>query len=442
MVPIRSSDPIGAIGNYWATPHRPTVEEIEVLQALADSTAIAMENAYLQASMQRQVEERTHELKLARQQAENASAMKSRFLAAASHNLRQPIQTLNALVAILKRTRKAEDEESGPHIEAMGQAIRNMESMLETLLDLHRLEAGALEPQPRDTSLDGVLAHLRSEFSYLANAKALSLEIPQTVPAVHTDAHVLQEILRNFISNAIKYTTEGGVRLTHREDGNSVIITVADTGPGIPAPYLSRIFEAFYRTPDTVASSAEGLGLGLSIADQLARILGHRLEVESSVGAGSRFSIVVPRARADVVALAPPATAAPARAAGERARPARILYVEDDPSVRESLAMLLDIEGYEVAVAASAGEALELVSAAGVDPQVVISDFHLPGGETGEHVVERVRKALGRAVPALLLTGETRDRAPTPTGMVHRVLHKPVDANVLLDEVAALVSHA
>lgn len=440
MVPIRSSDPIGAIGNYWAKPHKATAAEIESLQALADSASIAMENAYLHASMQRQVDERTHELRLAREQAENANAMKSRFLAAASHNLRQPIQTLNALLAILRCTGK--DHESGTCLAAMTQAVHNMESMLGTLLDLHRLEAGAIELQRQDTTLDGVFAHLRSEFTYLANAKSLSLEIPQAVPAVHTDPHLLQEILRNFISNAIKYTPTGSVRLEHREDGDAVIITVADTGPGIPSPYLHRIFEAFYRTPDAVVGDADsGLGLGLSIADQLARMLGHRLEVDSSPGGGSRFSIAVPRARATVVAVKPAVAASPVQAG--QAASARVLYVEDDPGVRESLKMLLRIEGYQVAVASSAGEALKLVSDTGFRPQIIISDFHLPGGETGELVVSGVRSLLGQPIPALLLTGETRDiKAPTVSAVADRVLHKPIDANTLLDEVASLVRRA
>jgi signal transduction histidine kinase/CheY-like chemotaxis protein len=440
IVPIRSSDPIGAIGNYWAKPHKATAEEIEVLQALADSASIAMENAYLHASMRRQVDERTRELRLAREQADNANAMKSRFLAAASHNLRQPIQTLNALLAILRRTRK--DDESDAYLEAMTQAVHNMESMLGTLLDLHRLEAGAIEPQRQDTTLDGVLAHLRSEFTYVASAKSLSLEIPQAVPAVHTDPHLLQEILRNFISNAIKYTPTGSVRLEHREDGNAVIITVADTGPGIPPPYLKRIFEAFYRTPDAVIGDAnDGLGLGLSIAEQLARILGHALEVDSRPGGGSRFSIVVPRARVNVVAAEPAVAASPVQA-GQPAT-ARVLYVEDDPGVRESLRMLLRIEGYQVAVASSAGEALKLVSSTGFDPQIIISDLHLPGGETGEEVVSGVRTLLGHPIPALLLTGETRDiKAPAISAVADRVLHKPIDANALLDEVATLVSRA
>lgn len=442
MVPIRSSDPIGAIGNYWAKPHKPTAGEIELLQALADSTAIAMENAYLHASMQRQVHERTQELRLAREQAENANAMKSRFLAATSHNLRQPIQTLNALLAILRRTRN--EDEAAVHIESMGQAVRNMESMLGTLLDLHRLEAGAIEPERQDTSLDSVLAHLRSEFTYVANAKSLSLEIPQSVPAVHTDPHLLQEILRNFISNGIKYTPAGGVRLEHREDADAVVITVADTGPGIPAPYLSRIFEAFYRTPDAALGEANnGLGLGLSIADQLARILSHSLEVESSVGGGSRFSIVVPRARTNVAAAKPAAAAAPSKGHNGHAASARILYVEDDPGVRASLTMLLKIEGYQVAAASSGGEALKLVSDSGFKPQIIISDFHLPGGETGEEVVGRVRSLLDGPIPALLLTGETRDiRTPELSAVADRVLHKPIDATTLLNEIATLASRA
>jgi len=438
MVPIRSSDPIGAIGNYWANAHEATPGEIELLQALADSTAIAMENAYLHSSMQQQIEQRTKESRLALEQAENASAVKSRFLAAASHNLRQPVQTLSTVAAILERLR--DDEESHVHLASMNQALRNMQSMLNTLLDLHRLEAGAIEPQRRDASLDGVLAHLRSEFAYVASEKGLDLEIPTTAPPVHTDPHLLQEILRNFISNAIKYTARGAVRLEHREDGDNVVISVADTGPGIPAAHLSRIFEAFYRAPsESPAGAPEGLGLGLSIADQLARMLRHHVSVESS-GAGSRFSIAVPRAHGAVLA----AESRPAPSRVERAPgTGQILYVEDDPGVRGSITMLLEIEGYEVVAFSNGTDALDAVATRSVEPDILVSDFHLPGGETGERVVDRVRSTIGRRIPALLLTGETREtlaRGASPES--DRILHKPVDASLLLRAIGDLMVRA
>jgi two-component system CheB/CheR fusion protein len=439
MVPIRSSDPIGAIGNYWASSHEATAAEIELLQALADSTAIAMENAYLHASMQRQIEQRTQESQLAREQAENATAVKSRFLAAASHNLRQPVQTLSTVAAILERLRA--DQESRVHLASMNHALGNMQSMLDTLLDLHRLEAGAIEPQRRDARLDGVLAHLRSEFAYVANEKSIDLDIPTTAPHVHTDPQLLQEILRNFISNAIKYTAQGTVRLELRENGDDVVITVADTGLGIPASHLSRIFEAFYRAPsESPNGGAEGLGLGLSIADQLARALGHRVTVESSPGVGSRFSIAVPRARGEPLAEEPRPVAVPTSSA---AGTGKILYVEDDPGVRGSVAMLLEIEGYDVAAFANGDDALNAVVNRSVAPDIVISDFHLPGGDTGVRVVERVRGALSRSIPALLLTGEIRETlAPGTSRDTDRILHKPVDADLLLGQIGELLAHA
>ena len=432
MVPIRADDPLGAIGNYWAQSHTATVDEIELLRALADSTAIAMENAYLHASMQQQVEERTRELQLAREQADKANMAKSRFLAAASHNLRQPIQTLSAVGAILDRVR--DEQEARVHLQSMGQAIRNMQSMLDTLLDLHQLEAGTLTPHREDTPLEGVLARLRSEFAYIANAKPLRLDIPQQVPAVHTDPYLLQEILRNLLSNAIKYTASGAVRLECRTEEELVRIVVADTGVGIPEDYLGRIFEAFYRAPHATAAGTEGLGLGLSIVEQLARILDHRIEVESSAGVGSRFSVLVPRARQQ-----PQAAPAPQPIRHSAATlPARILYVEDHPTVRQSITTLLSIEGYVVTAVSSGAEAQRAVLEQGCQPQLVISDFHLPAGETGEQVIARVVQALGRRIPALLLTGRARDNRTASS--VHRVLHKPVDANLLLAEIAMLLN--
>ena len=442
MVPIRSCDPIGAIGNYWATSHRATPEETELLQALADSTAIAMENAYLHESMQSQIEQRTRESRIAREQAESANAVKSRFLAAASHNLRQPVQTLSTVAAILGRLRA--DEESQVHLASMSQALGNMRSMLDTLLDLHRLEAGAIEPQLRDVSLDGVLARLRSEFAYAANEKHIKFEVPTSVPHVHTDPHLLQEILRNFVSNAIKYTARGSVRIEHREEGDDVVIAVADTGPGITAAHLDRIFEAFYRAPsETPQGGPEGLGLGLSIVDQLARILRHRVTVESSAESGSRFSIAVPHAHGAVLALEAARLAPEPAAPRPAGAPGKILYVEDDPGVRDSIAMLLELEGYDVAAFANGADAVEAVCTRAIAPDILISDFHLPGGDTGRSVVERVRTTAGRRLPALLLTGETRETLlPAGPGDLDRILHKPVAADSLLQQVSELFACA
>jgi two-component system CheB/CheR fusion protein len=431
MVPIRSADPIGAIGNYWAAPHRATAEEIEVLQALADSTAIAMENAYLHASMQRQVEERTRELQLAREEAERASATKSRFLAAASHNLRQPIQALSTLAAILRRVDDV--RQSREHLNSMSLAIGNMQSMLDTLLDLHRLDAGAVEPALLDTSLADMFERLRSEFACVAAAKSLSLHVAASAPPVRTDPQLLQEILRNFISNAIKYTKIGGVTLECQSDTGGVTIAVKDTGPGIPESHLKRIFEAFYRVPGS--RSEQGLGLGLSIADQLARILAHPISVESEVGTGTRFAIRLPYAGTTSVG----SHAAAAAEEDKQTRAARILYVEDDESVRHALTTLLGIEGYEVAAVTNGAEALRLLERADV-PHLVISDFHLGPGETGEQVVRRVREKVGREIPALLLTG-TLQQGTWPIGARgHRVLQKPIDANLLLNEIASLLN--
>lgn len=435
MVPVRSRDPIAAIGVYWAASRVADPSDIEMLQLLADSTATAMENVHLHNTMQRQVEERTRELRLAREQAEQASAVKSRFLAAASHNLRQPIQTLSTVVAILQRVSA---DEAPAHVRSMGDAVRNMESMLDTLLDLHRLDQGAIEPKPQDALLDGVFARLRSEFAYPASAKGLSLDIPQTAPAVHSDAHLLQEILRNFLSNAIKYTVRGGVRLECLEAGDALRIEVSDTGPGIPPAHLERIFEAFYRAPDAVASANHGLGLGLSIVDQLARILRHPIGARSTPSEGSRFWITVPRARSGVALQ--PERATSAQAASAPGGGGRILYIEDHPGVRQSITALLQIEGYEVIAASDGAEALKAIVERGVDPAIVISDFQLPAGETGEQVVQRIRAELDRAVPALLLTGRARDSSRSQNAsLAHKVLYKPVDANELLEEVAVLM---
>jgi two-component system CheB/CheR fusion protein len=433
LVPVRSDDPIAAIGVYWAQHHHATPAEVELLQLLADSTATAMENVWLHANMQRQVEERTRELRAARELAEQANAAKSRFLAAASHNLRQPIQTLSAIAAILKRVAPGDVP---AHVHAVEDAVHSMESLVDALLDLHRLEAGAIQPALQDASLEEVFARLRSEFAYAASAKALQLIIPRDAPSVHSDPNLLQEILRNFLSNAIKYTTQGEVRLACHTEGAALRIEVSDTGAGVPAPYLERIFDAFYRSPDATASKSCGVGLGLSIVQHLARILGCPIGVDSKVGAGSRFWIVVPPASGEIAAAPSTLRTPPMRARGA----GRILYIEDDPAVRHSITFLLRIEGYEIRACSDGVEALRVVTQEGFDPTLIVADSELPAGETGEQAIERVRAALGREAPALVLTGRMRDGGAPMLAASHRVLYKPVDANALLDAIAATIT--
>jgi two-component system CheB/CheR fusion protein len=431
LVPVRTHDPIAAIGVYWAGHHSATPAEVELLQLLADSTAAAMENVWLHANMQRQVEERTRELQAAREQAERANAAKSRFLAAASHNLRQPIRALSAVAGILKQASPADAPD---HVRTVEEAVLSMEALVDDLLDLHRLEAGAIQPALQDACLAEVYARMRSEFAHAAAAKGLQLSIPIAAPSVHSDPNLLQEILRNLLSNAIKYTAHGEVRLEHHTEGAALRIEVSDTGAGIPAPYLERIFDAFYRSPSATTSGCRGVGLGLSMVQHLARLLGCPIGVDSKEGGGSRFWIVVPRARVEIAAGAPCMRKPPTRTRGA----GRILYIDDDPAVRHSITFLLRIEGYEIRACSDGVEAVRVVTQEGFDPTLVIADSELPVGETGEQAIERVRAALGRDAPALLLTGRMRETGAPMLAASHRVLYKPVDASALLEAIAAV----
>ncbi len=419
MVPIRSLDPMGAIGNYWATHHEATDEEVRTLQALADTTAVALENV---------------SVNIAREQANRANHAKGRFLATASHDLRQPLQTISLLNGTLRRL--AADGDATYAAEQQQQAIASMSRLLNSLLDISKLEAGAIKPQIGDFDLGGLFDELRAEFADIAAKKGLELEVVACRECARSDRTLLGQVLRNLLTNAVRYTSSGSVRLQCEREGAGLRIDVRDTGIGISPEHLPHIFEEFYQAGALPAAMREGHGLGLSIVERVTRLLGHEIKVQSQLRQGSVFSVLLPRGAPNGRAEDPARWLGP-RAASNRKR--HILVVEDDPAVLNATRLLLKVSGYSVSTAASLAEALGKARES-LDIELLVTDLHLGAGGVGTEVIRFVRDVLRRPVNAVLVTGDTSGGiGETITDDRTRVTKKPIDPEKLLGLISELL---
>ncbi len=405
---------------------------------------VAWEGATLVAAAIRDASERKRiesELLAARAAAEEAREIavradhaKSRFLATASHDLRQPLQTLALLNGALRRT--VTDAEATSALVQQEQAIAAMARLLNALLDISKLESGAIEPAPADFAVNDILDELGREFTGLAARKGLTLEVTAAREVGHSDPALLEQLLRNLVSNAVKYTRSGRITLRCSREPDALLrIEVRDTGIGIPAEQLSRIYDEFYQI-GTGDGSHEGYGLGLTIVRRIVDLLGLKLEVTSRVGEGSSFAVLLPAAAAGA-SVAPPADAADARAGAQAPEHRqRVLLVEDDSGVRDATRLLLKVEGYRVAAVASLEEALAAASE-GID--LLVTDYHLSDGQTGTEVISALRRTLGRPVKCVLMTGDTSSLIrELPRDPDLRVASKPVQAEELLTLLGAL----
>jgi PAS domain S-box-containing protein len=365
----------------------------------------------------------------ARESADRANRAKSRFLATASHDLRQPLQTVALLNGALRRT--VTEPGACEMLLQEEQAISAMSRLLNALLDISKLESGAVKPEITDFAVADLFAELRRDFADLAANKGLTLEVEPAKGSAHSDPSLVEQMLRNLIANAIKYTRHGRVRLSCSQANDAKVrIEVLDTGIGIPNDQLASIFEEFYQVGVPTNSSREGFGLGLSIVQRIAALLDVKVEVHSQVGNGSSFSILLPPARVPVPATPIPAALPPVR--HQRADLPRVLLVEDDAPVRDATRLLFTVEGYRVTAVASLDEALR-AARSGEAPDLLVTDYHLRDGETGTQVIAAVRDALHTPVNAVLITGDTSTAIrDLPRDPHLRVASKPINAEQLI----------
>ena len=440
---------LGHRSNYARNAHpRPMGVDLDLYALHKDGTELPVEislspirdgERLLVAAALRDVTERKRiqtELMQAREAADRANLAKSRFLATASHDLRQPLQTLSLLNGTLRRV--VRDPLAGEAVAQQGQAIDAMSRLTNALLDISKLESGAIRADPSDFAVAALFEEMRKEFASVAASKGLELRIETAASTAHSDPSLVGQILRNLVSNAIKYTQRGWVRLSSVPSPAGVRLEVADSGIGIPADHLPYIYDEFYQVGVASNTSREGYGLGLSIVQRLVRLLGLKLEVQSEVGRGSTFVLEMPAGSRDArqgIAMAP--TPAPAEA---RAASAHIMLVDDDEGVRNATAMLLRVEGFEVSCAACLAEANEVLRKL---PRIdlVIADYHLQKGVTGIDVIAAARTVAGEQLAAVLVSGDTSStlRDVKSTDRL-RIASKPIQADELLSLITELLS--
>jgi signal transduction histidine kinase/CheY-like chemotaxis protein len=383
--------------------------------------------------LEQRVLERTLELEAAVAAAERANATKSRFVAAASHDLLQPLSAAKLYLSALEA--EAPGERLRGVVTKAQSALASVETILDALLDISKLDSGASLLDVADVPLATVMRQLRDEFAPLAARKGLDLRIIPSSAVVRSDPTYFRRILQNLIGNAVKYTARGRVLVGARRAGGAIRIEVRDTGPGIPSEHRRRIFQEFARLDET-ASASEGMGLGLAIVERASALLRHPIGLVSEVGRGSVFSVTVPLSTA-----APAATlATPAALPSLEGR--ILLLVDTEGELRRALAALLESWGLDVLEAESAEAAIALVDEIGVAPDIVLVSARLGAGLSGTRTVEALRSAFGRIPAALVSADRSRTLSDTclQAGIV--LVGKPIDPETLRRDIVALAAAA
>jgi len=332
--------------------------------------------------------------------AEQANISKTRFLAAASHDLLQPLNAARLFVAALADRRLALPTRALVH--QTGSALDSVEDLLEALLEISKLDAGAITPEIGDFRIADLLNSMKAEFAPFARERGLSLLVEDSPHWARSDQRLLRRILQNLISNALRYTEAGSVVVTCWARDSNLKIEVTDTGPGIAAEHHHVIFEEFRRVGDT--GRERGMGLGLAIVQRASRMLDHPIDLASAPGQGSRFSITLPLG----VAHDLPSQATRAGRGSSLAGQV-VLVIDNETSILDGMAALLTGWGCRVLIAGDEDTAVHLVDKEGQAPDVVIADYHLDGGAIGSGAVQRVRLHCGRTIPAIVITA---DRTP------------------------------
>ncbi|MCU1720561.1 NahK/ErcS family hybrid sensor histidine kinase/response regulator [Pseudomonas sp. 5P_5.1_Bac1] len=383
-------------------------EEGVVEGFVADITERKQHHARLQQlndELEQRVAERTNQLMEARDAAQAANRSKDKYLAAASHDLLQPLNAARLLISTLRERRLPDAEQL--LVERAHQALEGAEDLLTDLLDISRLDQAAIKPDLDLYHLDELLVPLASEFQPAAEAAGLSLRVRSGGWLIRTDIRLLTRILRNFVSNACRYTGQGRILLGARRRGQMLRLEVWDTGRGIAADRLDSIFLEFNQLDVGRAADRKGVGLGLAIVDRIARILECQVRVRSWPGRGSVFSIDVPlSSEAPRPVVAP---SAPLPALGDPLPGRRLLVLDNETSILQSMAALLGQWGCEVLTATDREAALQVLE--GRAPELVLADFHLDHGVTGCEVVRDLRKYFGTAIPAVMITADRSDQS-------------------------------
>lgn len=374
------------------------------------------------------------ELTQAQQVADEANRAKSRFLRAASHDLLQPLSAAKLFVSHLGDI--ARDPHQRQMIESIEANFDSAEELIHDLLDIARLDSRTLVVKPAPVSIGRLFRRLASDMQALSVARGIGLTFVPSSLTVLSDPIYLRRIAQNLVSNALKYTSTGRVLVGARRRHRMAWLEVHDTGPGIAEADRERIFHEFERVPGL---EQPGTGLGLSIVERACRQLGHQIELHSRVGVGSCFRVGLPVVEGLCLIPEPKRS----RSEGDTAPLAghAALVLEDDPAMRRAFTLVLESWGMEVVAAAGTPEALALLAAGAARPDVLLTDFDLGAGDTGDAAISALRAALGAPVPAVIVTGEhsAAVTAGVTEGLGVGVLRKPVAEVELRGAIAALL---
>ncbi|CAB3770235.1 MULTISPECIES: hybrid sensor histidine kinase/response regulator [Burkholderia] len=360
--------------------------------------------------------------------ATEASHVKSRFLAAASHDLRQPVHALSLFVGALRHVPMSPD--GALLVERINQSVDAMDELFTAILDISRLDAGVVPVRRRPFAIGTVLERVCSDVAVDAHAKGLQLSYVRSSIVIDSDPVLLERIVRNLLSNAVRYTDAGRIVVGCRRTLTHVRVQVIDTGRGIPADQQSRVFDDYYQLTHHGRGHEQGMGLGLAIVRRLAELLDCPLMLRSEPGQGSCFELQVARMPSTV---RPPTPVVDEIAVDAAAAAAHLVVVIDDESaIRTGMSILLAQWGYRVVATASASEAIAQLASDDIRPTLLICDLHLHSDENGIGAITRLRDEYNAAIPAMLITGDTMARRPG--GAKHggfMLLHKPVPSDKL-----------
>jgi signal transduction histidine kinase/ActR/RegA family two-component response regulator len=410
---------VGRIASHDLTARAQLAPAGEVGALAAGVNAMAEALQAHRGELDQRIREATAHLAAKKDMAERAHHARSRFFAAASHDLRQPLHALSLFVAALKaRNQQTEAQTLIENIEASTAA---MELLFNALLDISRLDAGTIEAHPVHFPLQKMLRDLEQQFGAVAAEKRLRLRFRPCDITLYSDPLLIERILVNLIANAIRYTDDGGVLVACRRRGHMVRLSVIDTGRGIPPDQRENVFHEFVQLHNPARDRSKGLGLGLAIVSRLTRLLGHRVDLRSRPDHGSMFSIDVPCGDASLI-RPPSPVSAPAQIPAD----ALVLLVDDESAILRGMAELFDNWNIDLVTARSENEAVQWLDSLGRVPDVIVSDFRPPDTD-GIEVITRLRQKFARDIPAILVTGDT---APDTILRISQagfpLLHKPL----------------
>lgn len=358
----------------------------------------------------------------AREVAERANMAKTKFLAAASHDLRQPVQAIFFFTSVLAH--KLRDHSAKSVLDDLQTSLEGLNVLLDSLLDVSKLDAGLIVPKETNFTVGAVLDRIAADFTPVAREKGVRLRVVHSSTTVRSDPALLARIIQNLVANAVRYTAHGCVLLGCRRRKGKLLIQVCDTGVGVPQDRIREIFEEFTQLGNPERDRNQGLGLGLAIVDRLAKLLHHEVEVRSVPGRGSIFAIAVP--------LSPTPAAVP------RGRPPHlptqpldgdrlVVLIDDEPFVLKGLSLVLQDWGYRVLAVSSEAEAMEKLAAMRTPPSVILADYRLREGRTGTEAVAHIRDHYAAAIPSIIITGDTApERLREAEASGFSILHKPI----------------